>query len=115
MASQQSSSAGTPPRIPAAEDLYNQLMRTIDTDLTTDNLPTLKEKYPNETPAQAKARGERYVQAFEEYDRQLATYLASLDAEVHTYQRMALASMEKKDQQEEQGKLDDLNSQIAGA
>jgi Skp family chaperone for outer membrane proteins len=104
-----------PPRIPAAEELYDQIMGTIEADLTTANLQTLNTKYAGETPEQSKVRSERYAKAFAEYEKRLATYLADLDQKVHAYQRAALASLEREQLEKESALLNDLNSQIAGA
>ena len=76
-----------PPVIPSGEEIYDQLMQDIEPDLMTATLPTLKEKYKDETPEQAKTRAERYSTAFAEYDKQYAAYIAEQENVLHSYSR----------------------------
>jgi hypothetical protein len=92
-------------QIPAGEDLYNQLMAEIEPELLSENLPLLEQKYRGETPADAKARAERYTKAFEAYDKKLKGYLGELDEKVRGYQRQALKSAEAHEREEEDVKL----------
>ena len=94
-------------------DIYDQIMAKIEPELMSAVLPTLTEKYKNETPEQAKSRGERYAKAFEEYDRQYASFVVQLDAKVHAFERQAVASVEKESLKEESSQLSNLESQIS--
>ena len=103
------------PKIPEGNELYDLLMAKIESDLTTTQLPHLDEKYKDETPNQAKARSERYEKAFAEYDRQLAEYLAELQAKVRSYQCTARTSMEHDDRAKEKQELSTLEQSMGAA
>lgn len=98
--------------IPTGDQLYNMLMSKVEPDLTTDQLALLDEKYKNETPEQAQVRAVRYEKAFAEYDRQLADYLAGLEAKVREYQSTARKSLEHEERIREEQKLDTLEQAI---
>ena len=101
--------------IPTGDQLYNMLMSKIEPDLTTDQLPLLDEKYKNETPEQAQVRAARYEKAFAEYDKQLAAYLATLEAKVHQYQSTARKSLEHEERAKEEQALTGLEQEIGNA
>lgn len=103
-----------PVAIPTGDQLYNMLMSKIEPDLTTDQLPLLDKKYKNEMPDQAQIRAQRYEQAFAEYDKQLAAYLATLEAKVREYQSAALKSVEHEDRAKEERQLSGIE-QAMGA
>ena len=95
-------------QIPSGDELYNMLMAKIEPDLMTDQLPLLDQKYNGETPEQAQARAKRYEVAFAEYDKQLAAYLAALEAKVRQYQSTARKSLEHDDRSKEEQELSGL-------
>lgn len=96
-----------PPVLPQGEALYRSIMSALEPDLLPENLPTLKEKYANETPEQAAARSARYDAAFAAYDAQYATAITKLETQVHAYQHEAVASVEREDRA---GEIHDLQS-----
>ena len=102
----------TPIQIPTGEELYNMLMRKIEPDLATDQLPLPDAKYASETPDQTKARAERYEKAFAEYEKQLAAYLSSLKGKVHEFQTTARQSLEHEAKEKEEQDLGSLEQQI---
>ena len=102
-------------RIPTGDELYNMLMGGIEPDLTTDQLPLLDQKYQGEIPEQAKIRAERYEKAFAEYDRQLAAYLAHLEAKVREYQATARKSLENEEHEKEERALSGIEDAIGAA
>ena len=87
-------------------------MRTIDPELCSDQLPLLEAKSKSETDEQKKLRAERYTKAFAEYDVQIATFAAELNAQVNTMKRKAFASAEQKSRSEESAKLQQMESLI---
>lgn len=101
--------------IPTGQELYDLLMAKIEPDLVTDQLPLLDAKYAKETPAQIKARAERYEKAFAEYDRQLAEYLGKLKEKVHEFQTTARQSIEHEVKEKEEKKLTSLEDEIQQA
>lgn len=101
--------------IPTGDQLYNMLMSKIEPDLTTDQLPLLDEKYKNETPEQAQVRAQRYEKAFAEYDKQLAAYLAGLEAKVREYQTTARKSVEHEERAHEEEQLTGIEQAMGTA
>ena len=49
-------------------EIYNILMEQIEPDLTTDMLPLLDTMYMNETVEECEKRGERYGEAFADFE-----------------------------------------------
>lgn len=106
------SSSGIP-AIPAKQsgaEIYNKIMREIEPELTTDQIPLMKEKYKNETPEQKKARGERYAKAMEEYERHYAKYLQEQEAKVRSFKIGAIHFVEDKASQSDQQKMLSIES-----
>ncbi len=95
-------------QIPTGDELYNILMKGIEPDLTTDQLPLLDGKYKDENPEEATIRAERYQKAFAEYDRQLSAYLAKLKTKLHTFQSTARESLEHEERTKEEEALSGL-------
>lgn len=100
-------------QLPASDDVYDQIMGGIEPELVSTGIPSLTTKYKNETPQQATARAARYAKAFAEYDKQFQDYVTALDAKVHTYQRDALASAEKRDRTQDEQAMAGLEGQIS--
>ncbi len=98
---------------PSGEQIYDMLMAKIDPELLSASLPTLEEKYKNETPEQKKARGERYKLAFEQYDAAYQEYMRGIAQGVHSFQHSAMASVESDDKAREQADLQSLDSAIS--
>lgn len=101
------SSAGIPviPARKSGAEIYNSIMREIEPELTTDQVPLMKEKYQNETSEQKKTRGERYAKAMEEYERRYAAYLQEQDAKVRLFKIGAIHFVEDKAAENDQQKL----------
>jgi hypothetical protein len=99
--------------IARGQEIYDQLMREIEPELTNDVLPTLKEKYANETPEQATERQARYEAAFAEYDKRYAQYMNDMANKIHTFQRTVRAGIESDERTAEQGQLSSLESTIS--
>jgi hypothetical protein len=99
-------------KIPTGEELYNFLMKDIEPDLLTSQLPLLDERYKNESPEAAAARAARYEKAFAEYEKRLSAYMAELNAKVREYQRTAMQSIEHEERAEEEQKLSGLEQQM---
>ncbi len=99
--------------IPSGEELYNKLMAGIEPELLTQNLPTLEEKYKNESPEDAKARAAKYDKAFAEYEKQLAAYMSGMQRQVTTYKRTALQSAEAEDRTRDRATLQSLETEFS--
>lgn len=105
----------TPPAIMDGNEVYDMLMAEIEPDLVTANLPTLQEKYKDETPEQTKVRGERYKAAFIEYKKRYAEYAAKQEQEVRDYGRHLIGSVEQKSEARDADALGDLESAISNS
>ena len=90
-----------PPQILSGKEMYDTLMRGIEPELLSENLPKLKEQYSNETPEQQRERGARYDRAFAEYDKRFQVYVAELHAKVVQYRKQALHGIEERDRHAE--------------
>jgi len=108
-----SSSSTSIPAIPTQKsgaEIYNSIMREIEPELTTDQIPLMKAKYKDETPEQKKARGKRYAKAMEEYERRYAAYLQEQDAKVRSFKIEAMHFIEDKAAESDQQKLLSIES-----
>ena len=99
-----------PPRIPTGKEIYDSIMGEIEPELLSDNLPKLKEQYPDETPEQKKVRAALYNKAFAEYDKKFSLYMAELHGQVTHYRKQAVADLETRDRTEEQSKMQAMES-----
>lgn len=99
-------------RIPTGDELYDMLMKSIEPELTADQIPLLDEKYKNETPKVAAIRAERYQKAFAEYDRRLSAYLAKLWSKAREYHSAARDSLESDERTREERTLSGLEGAI---
>jgi hypothetical protein len=101
------------PVIRNGNDMYDAIMRGIEPELTSDQIPLLAEKCKSETDEQKKVRAERYTKAFAEYDIRAAAFFSEVTAQVGVLKRKAFASAEEKHRGEEQTKMQQLESLIA--
>ncbi|MFA7682373.1 MAG: hypothetical protein WCX61_05075 [Candidatus Peribacteraceae bacterium] len=103
----------TPPKIPTQQELYDSLMSQIEPELVSGELNHIKEKSAADTPEAFIARKQRYVKAFERYDKEVEKYLAALGDQVRSFKRTALTSMEQKSRTAEEQDLSSLESAMA--
>jgi len=94
------------------QQVYDLIMSTIEPELTTSELPTLGEKYAEESPEEAQARVERYNRAFAEYDAQYQELMGGLEAQVQGYKREALATAEREEKEQAEKKIGEIESAI---
>lgn len=57
------------------EQIYNLIMAGIEMDLTTEMIPHLDILYEDETPEETIERGERYAEAFAEFEGQYKAFV----------------------------------------
>lgn len=114
----QTVTAGTPvlrmdiPITQSAEEIYDAIMIGIEPELTTAQIPTLAEKYKNETPAEKAARDERYAKASAEYDRQLAAFNAAMKQKVRSMHREAMGDLENAHRDDEAHVMSTIESSL---
>ncbi|MDD5623293.1 MAG: hypothetical protein PHI23_01125 [Candidatus Peribacteraceae bacterium] len=102
-----------PPPSKSGEEIYDAIMREIEPELVTDQLPLLKEKYKEETPEQKNERGARYQKAFEEYDRRYKLYLSAQHEKVRQFKKSALGFVEAHTNQDDAAKMQSLESSFS--
>ena len=102
-----------PPPIASGEEVYDQIMSKIEPELTTAQLPVLKDKYKDEMPDAAKVRADRYQKAFAEYDKQYAQYMQTQAAAVSAFKNQIHNSAESYSQQTETQALGNIESAIS--
>lgn len=102
-----------PPPIPSGEEVYDTLMSKIEPELTTAQLPFLKDKYKDETPEAAKIRAERYQKAFAEYDKQYAEYTTAQQKGLQSYQKQFMQGIQTMEDSAQASKLDEISSAIS--
>lgn len=105
-----SSTATDQNTMPSGEEIYDSIMAQIEPELTTAQLPLLKEKYKSETPEQAKARAERYQKAFKTYDSIYQEFVIEVDTKAHEYRKSALQSAEREESAKEAASLSGLEA-----
>lgn len=96
--------------MPSGEEIYDSIMAEIEPELTTPQLPLLKEKYKDETAEQAKARAERYQKAFKLYDSIYQNFVIEVDTKAREYRRSALQSAEREESAKEAASLSGLEA-----
>ena len=102
-----------PPKIPSGQEIYDAVMREIEPELISTSLPTLNEKYKDETPVEKEARKERYNKAFAEYYKRYTTRIAQLEEQVRCYRKEAMRSAEAVNTELEQKKLFALENSMS--
>ncbi len=98
-----------------AEEVYDVLMAEIEPELLLTNIPTLDQKYANETPAEHDARMLRYAEAYKRFDAELNNFMTDVNGNLRAGQRDALKAQEQQSQTEEQAALSSLDSAFAAS
>lgn len=91
-------------------EVYDLLMAQIEPDLVTASIPGLKAKYKDEKPAERKARGKRYKEAFAKYEKLLGQLVGGIKQHAASSRKQALASTEAKEREAELAKLQQMES-----
>ena len=104
-----------PPKIPSGQEIYDSIMQKIEPELVSAVIPTLKEKYKDETPEAKEARKKRYNNAFAKYQKEFKAYMEKIHEESHKYVLDLRNSMEEKSRAKEEDELSSLESQINSA
>jgi hypothetical protein len=99
------------PPVPPAQVLYDFLMGKIEPDLTSNQLPLLKQKYQSETPEEKKERKKRYGKAMQQFDIAFAEYIEHYNQAVHRYKKTALQLIEQRTRSHEEADFDALLQQ----
>jgi hypothetical protein len=97
----------------SGQEVYDEIMRGIDVELTSDQIPLLAEKYKDESKDDRVKRVERYNKAFASFDIIAAQHEKNVQKEKNVYRKQALASAEAESRVEESKKLQQLESQFS--
>lgn len=84
-----------PPKILAGKALYDALMSKIEPDLVSTAIPTLAEKYSNETEVEKERRRKRYNKAYEKFYDALDTYLYDMQMRIKRYRKQGMETIEQ--------------------
>ena len=93
--------------------VYDRIMREIDPELTSDQIPHLAEKYKDESKEDRVKRVERYNKAFAKFDEVAAHQIQHLKAQSTTYRKQALASAETEERAKELEQLQQIESSFS--
>jgi len=110
---QQAGGIPLPPQIPGGDEVYDRLMSAIEPDLVTAVLPTLEQKYANETQQERDVRMERYKKAFLAYQKAHAEFLMSQEGQVRGYKKNMMSSVEQRAGSSDINALADIESQMS--
>ena len=77
-----------------AKQLYDVVMRDIEPDLLSYNLPKLAEFYADETEQQHKRRMQRYQKAYEQFTEAWRAFLTKVQIQLNSGQKVALQTKE---------------------
>lgn len=101
-----------PPKVLSGREIYDSIMSQIESELISSLLPTLKEKYKDETPEQKESRRKRYSDAFARYDELYVAYIADMETRIRRYKREAMRSIEEWARAREGEKLNDMAASL---
>ena len=88
-------------------------METIEPELMTSSLPTLKEKYAQETAPDRRQRALRYTKAYKQYEIAFASFLSALERAIKHFTVSATKSFETTYRAGEENDLHDLEAAFA--
>ena len=94
------------------ETIYDTIMKQIEPELTTSQMPLLEQKYAGETPEQNKARKEKYARAFQAYDEKFRDYRREIEQQAQAYQRSVMAANESLTSGSDKAALTAIESEI---
>lgn len=99
--------------IPSGDQVYDAIMGTIEPELLSKNLPSLVDKYGNETAGARAERMQRYQAAFRRYDETYGRWIHNLRTVARDQRADALQKAEVRVQQEDAEQLSTLENQFA--
>ncbi len=100
------------PEILSGEAVYDLLMSKIEPELTHKNCKKVRELTAHETAEERKERAERYMRAFEEYDRQFMALERKWMEQFARYKRASMRDMERETTSREKTYITSLESAI---
>lgn len=93
-----------------AEQVYDLLMREIEPDLLSYNLPKIDEFYTSETEAEKEKRMERYQQAYASFEIAFNKFMSMVHTSAQKSKQVSLKQAEQADRANE---VDDIASAAA--
>ena len=96
-----------------AEQLYDMIMREIEPDLLSYNIPKLDEYYKDETEEQHKERMKRYDVAYKQFEEKLQEFMNNVQDEVRGTKRDSLLAKEQEDKEHDMEVLEDIEEALS--
>ena len=96
------------PKIPSGKEIYDSIMREIEPELLSSIIPTLNEKYKNETPLEWEQRKKRYNKAFAKFHQVYDVYMEDLRIRIHRYHQESMKDFEEQSRLQEERSLNHL-------
>ena len=99
------------PKLPMnGKEFFDVLMGQIESDLVSDNVASLKEKYADETEEEHAKRMERYRAAVVAYREKRDHYFASMATQVRQFEKVLKQVAEGRVTDIEQARLEELEN-----
>ncbi len=95
--------------------LYDEIMGGIEPELMSESLKTLNILMADDTPEERAERTERYKNAFEEFDSQLATYEQNMNVRYLDRRKTVLQAMERQEGRTDKVTIANLEQSISDA
>ena len=106
----QTQSVSVIPPIPSADEIYDSLMASIEPELTSDNLSRIVEMTANETLEQRTTRADRYMRAFEAYDKKLLAHFNDWNQAFALYKKSSMKQTEVEVNQAEGSVIQEIEN-----
>ena len=95
-----------------AEEVYDVLMEGIEPELVRSVVPTLAEKYKDETAEEHAARMERYARAYLKWDEEFKSFMKDVERTAAEAKRKVRKEKESAARAEDQTAINSLTSAI---
>ena len=96
-----------------AEQLYDMIMRDIEPDLLSYNIPKLDDYYKDETEEEHETRMQRYKVAYQRFEVNFQEFMNNVQDEVRDTKRASLTEQEAADRAEEESNLANLEEALS--
>lgn len=100
------------PVVPSGRDIYDAIMKNIEPELLSSELPLLKQKYGDEAGDVKAKRMARYAKAFAKYDEAYETYMTHLRQQVREYRHASFKWVEEETNGKENAVMNQLEQQM---
>lgn len=84
-----------PPLPRNGTELYDSIMRMVEPELISSEIPKVRERLTKEGPEQAKEHAKRYMEAFRKFNQIMKQSEKTMHQEIKDFTRTAYASLEQ--------------------